>query len=98
MKLFSILGFFVQAYNLQREEEIPTTAQTELETNAATISSTSVSTVADTTTEATGTCKPPEPTLWGNPATDCLGFGKACEIDEIFAEQEKMRRFPVFEI
>ncbi|CAG5102829.1 Oidioi.mRNA.OKI2018_I69.chr1.g486.t1.cds [Oikopleura dioica] len=53
--------------------------------------------ITETTTQVTltsttagdggGNCKVPDPTLWGNPATDCLGFGKECQIDKDLADQ-----------
>ena len=89
MKLFSIFGFCAQANNLQGEGEILSTVA-EISSNSTEAAETT--TVATETTEAidTGTCKIPEPTLWGNPETDCLGFGEECQIDKNVAEQEWM--------
>ena len=93
MRLFSLFGFCVQANTFQRYDRIATTAKIETETNATIILSSTketTTTVTETTTVSSGTCKIPEPTLWGNPATDCLGFGEECKIDEIYADQERM--------
>jgi hypothetical protein len=94
MKFFSFLLISAKANNLKREGEIFSTIA-EISSNSTEAAETTVTTtvaIETVTTEAieTGTCKIPEPTLWGNPETDCLGFGEECQIDKNVAEKEWM--------